>query len=511
MMTFLRKHRGWLMSVITILSIPFIFYFVKTDLSSGVRSDQFAQLYNRKVSAVEAQRLARLFRLAQALGLSDLQQSLTAGAKDENETVIAFVLNLLVLRHEADRMGIRPTESEVIDVVHSLQPFRDAAGFDLKKYDDFVQNALAPNGLDEGQMEELVRDDLALKRIKQLVNTGVSVSPEVSKANFDEAYSKLYTVVVRLPSAQVAKDIKISDEDVKKYFDAHKDEFKTEEQRKVDFVELALTEEQRKLKGKERIDALQKLADRANDVSQALLEKGADFGKVAARFQLPMHTTGEFTAAAPDPQFKTAGSQLDSAAFKLTKQEPISDPIQVGDGFYVLHLASVADSRKLTLEEAKPKVVDAIRKSRSQEMLATKGAEIARQLRDAIKSNQPIEAAAQKAGVKAEKIPPFTLMDEEAKSKVDEKKPAEAPDMMLIKNAAARLQPGEVSDFVPFGDGGVLVALEKREPPDAGKYRENKAAFEERYLNGKQQVVFYEWLRDRQQDAGLGQAAPPAG
>lgn len=495
------------MTVITILSIPFIFYFVKTDLSSGVRSDQFAQVYNRKVSMVEAQRLARLFRLAEALGLSDLQQSLTAGAKNENETVVDFILNLLILRHEADRMGISRTESEVIDLVHSLQPFRGASGFDLKKYDDFVQNALAPNGLDEGEMEELVRDDLALKRIKQLINTGVSLSPDVSKANFDEAYSKLYTAVVRLPAAEVAKDIKISDEEIKKYFDAHKDEFKTEEKRKVDFVELALTEEQKKLKGRERIDALQKLADHANDVSQALLEKGADFGKVAAKFQLSMHTTAEFTAAAPDPQFKVAGSQLDSAAFKLTKQEPISDPIQVGDGFYILHLAGATDSRPLTLEEAKPKVVDAIKKSRSQELLSTKGAEIARQLRDGIKSNQPIEAAAQKAGVKAEKIPPFTLMDE-AKSKVDEKKPAEPPEMMLIKNAAARLQPGEVSDFVPSGDGGVLVALEKREPPDAAKYRENKAEFDERYLNGKQQVVFYEWLRDRQRDAGLGQSTP---
>ena len=80
--------------------------------------------------------------------------------------------------------------------------------------------------------------------------------------------------------------------------------------------------------------------------------------------------------------------------------------------------------------------------------------------------------------------------------------------MMLIKNAAARLQPGEVSDFIPLSDGGVLVVLEKREPPEAAKYRENKAAFEERYLNGKQQIVFYEWLRDRQHDAGLGQSTP---
>src|SRR6266403_1567369 len=90
MMTFLRKHRGWLMTVIAVLSIPFCVYFVKTDIA-GIRPDQFARVYNRSVSIVEAQRLARLFRLAQTLGLSDLQQSLTAGAKDDNDAIPAFI------------------------------------------------------------------------------------------------------------------------------------------------------------------------------------------------------------------------------------------------------------------------------------------------------------------------------------------------------------------------------------------------------------------------------------
>src|SRR6266702_2046068 len=35
---------------------------------------------------------------------------------------------------------------------------------------------------------------------------------------------------------------------------------------------------------------------RANDLTQALLVKGADFKQVAANFQLPMQLTGEFTA-----------------------------------------------------------------------------------------------------------------------------------------------------------------------------------------------------------------------
>ena len=514
MMKLLRKHRSWLMIVIAILSIPFIFYFVKTDLGQ-ISQDQFATLYDRKISIVEARKYARLLDLARAVGLSDLAQYLTLGAKDQNEMYPEFILNLLILRHESERLGIRPTQSEVINVVHTLSGFHGTSGFDLKKYDEFVQNALFPNGMGEAQIEELVRDDLSLKRIKRLLATGVSVSETVSTTNFEQAYGKLQTAVVRLRAADIAKDIKISDEEVQKYFDGHKGEYKTDEKRKVDFVELSLSDEQKKLTGKERIDALQKLADRANDFSQALLEKGADFKQVAAKFELPIRTTGEFTMGAPDPQFKATGPQLAGAAFKLTAQDPNSDPVQVADGFYLLHLAGTVESHPLTLDEAKPKVLEALKRSKSQEMISTKGSEIVRKLREAKTSGQPLEGVAKEAGVKVEKVPPFSLM-EEPKAKVqekDQKKEAEKepPDFIAIKNAASRLEPGEVGDFFPWEDGGVIVVLEKREKPDPAKSAESKASFDERYLNNKREIVFYEWLHDRQRDAGLiSQPAEPA-
>ena len=349
MMKLLRKHRSWLMIVIAILSIPFVFYFVKTDMSQ-MRSDHFATLYDRNISIVEAKKYARLLDLARAVGLSELPQYLTLGAKDQNETYPEFILNLLILRHESERLGIRPTQTEVVDVVHNLSGFRGASGFDLKKYDEFVQNALSPNGMGEAQIEELVRDELCLKRIKRLLATGVSLSEAVSTTNFEQAYGKFQTAVVRLRAADVAKEIKISDGEIQKYFDGHKGEYKTDEKRKVDFVELSLTDEQKKLTGKERIDALQKLADRANDFSQALLEKGADFKQVAAKFELPIHTTGAFTGAAPDAQFKAAAPQLAGVAFKLTAQDPNSDPVQVADGFYLLHLAGTVESHPLSLD-----------------------------------------------------------------------------------------------------------------------------------------------------------------
>ena len=49
----------------------------------------------------------------------------------------------------------------------------------------------------------------------------------------------------------------------------------------------------------------------------------------------------------------------------------------------------------------------------------------------------------------------------------------------------------------------MIVILEKREPPDPAKYAQGKAVFDDRYLNNKREAVFYEWLRDRQREAGL--------
>ena len=580
------------MIVIAILAIPFVFYFVQRPDYGAMRSDQFARMYDRNVSMLEAQQIVRLLSLAQALGMSEFVQTLTAGAgQNQNQVAGQFIINLLVLRHEAERLGLRPDASEIAEVVRKLPAFQSESGFDMNKFTDFVRSGLGPMGLGEEHIEQLVRDELCINEIKQLLAAGITVSKGELDENFQRGYDKFYVNVIRFQSADFDKEITIKDEDVQKYYDAHKTELKTDEKRKVQFVSLGLTEEQKKLKGKERIEVLQKLSDRATDFTQALLEKGADFKQATEKFQLSVHETGEFTAAEPDPQLKV-DAQLSGAAFKLSAQEPNSDPIQVADGFYILHLVGITEARPLTVEEAKPKIVDALKKGRHRELMSTKGAELAQQLREATKSGQPLEASIQKAGAKAEKLPPFSLFEEEkpksegnepkneplsqakepqpepssqgkepqnepapqgstepkkksasqgkesknepfSQSKEPKQKPAsqdkesknepasqgkepkneppsqskeptnEPPDLAAIKEAVAFLNPGEISDFSPSGNDGFIAVLEKREPSadmDAG---EKKAAFEKRLLDNKERIVFYEWLRDRQQAAGL--------
>ena len=498
MMKLLRKHRDWLMIVIAILAIPFVFYFVQRPDYGAIGRDHFARIYDRNVSVLEAQQLARLLSLAQALGMSDFVRTLMSAARTQDDVII----NLLVLRHEADRLGLRPNASEIADVVRKLPTFQGESGFDINKFNDFVQNALAPLGLTEDHIEQLVRDQISLNEIQKLLAAGVSLPKSELDENFQRGYDKLYVNVIRFHSGDFDKDIKISDEDVQKYYDAHKAELKSDEKRKVEFVQLTLNEEQKKLTGKERIEALQKLADRATDFTQALLEKGADFKPAAAKFQLPVHETGEFSAAEPDPQLK-ADQQLGAAAFKLSAQEPHSDAIQVADGFFILHLIGKTEARPLTLEEAKPKIVDALKKTRTRELMSTKGAELVQQLREAKNSGQPPDAVIAKAGVKPEKLPAFSLIDEEAEKSDGNEQKKQSPELLTIKEAVALLNTGDVTDFVPSGTDGLIAILEKREPLGEASSGEKKAAFEKRILENKERIVLIEWLRDRQQAAGL--------
>jgi parvulin-like peptidyl-prolyl isomerase len=220
--------------------------------------------------------------------------------------------------------------------------------------------------------------------------------------------------------------------------------------------------------------------------------------------------TGEFTPKTPDPLLAPVPA-LTQYAFQLKQEEPFSDAIQGPEGFYVLHLVGVTPSRPLTLDEAKPQVVEKLTKERLRQLVAAKGADIARTIREAIAAGTPLDTALNQVGLQAERIPPFAIMDpaptppkpEEA----TDKKP-DAPDLPMIKSAVRELNPGDSSEFVPTAQGGLVAVVEKRDPADPAGYEQAKVNFEKNYLQSKREAVFDEWLQDRRRAANL-QGPPP--
>ena len=511
MITVMRKHHKWLMIVIAVLAVPFIFYFNKSDLSAK-RNDDLGRIYDRPITNVEFQRSARLMTLAQMLGLSQLIQDLMMRPMSETDAYVNFAFNRLVLDHEARTLGIRPSTKEIVAFVKTLPPFQGPNGFDPGKYTEFTQTRLAPLGFTDAQIEELVSDQLALNRLKDLLGAGLHVADSESAEYYDQAYGKLHVSVVRFRQEDFQKDVKVSDDDIAKYFEAHKAELKTDEKRTVEFVAFTFGEEEKKLTGKERIDALQKLANRANDFVQGAMEKGTKFAEVAAKFNVPVTATGEFTATAPDPKLP-ANTQVAQYAFQIKQEEPVSDAIQAPDGFYVLHLLGMTPSRPLTLEEAKPKITDTLTKERLKQLVAARASDVSRTIREAAKGGTPLDKALSLLGLQAERIPPFSIIETpppkpEPSPKPEEKKP-DIADLASIKSAVREMNPGDATDFVSTQTGGLVAFLESREPGDPAGFATAKASFEKNYLQSKRMVVFDEWLHERRRAAGLQEHLAP--
>ena len=514
MITVMRKHHKWLMIVIAVLAIPFIFYFNKTDFTVN-RQNDLGRIYDRPITHVEFQRSVRLLTLAQMLGLSQLVQDLMMRPMSETEMYVNFAFNRLVLNHEAEALGIHPGQAEVVAFVKTLLPFQNNGAFDATKYTDFVQNRLAPLGFTEAQIEELVVDQLALTRVKDLLGAGLHVADSESAEYYDQAYGKLHVAVVRFREEDFQKDAKVTDEDVAKYFEAHQAELKTDEKRKVEFVAFPLSDAEKKLTGKEKVDALQKQANRANDFVQAMLEKGAKFAEVAAKLNVPVVTTGEFAATTPDPQLG-GNPQLAQYAFQLKPDEPVSDPLQGADAFYAMHLLGVTPARPLTLDEAKPKISDTLSKQRLKQLVSNRGNDVARTVREAAKAGTPLDTALAQMGLQAERIPPFAVFEapvspSPSPSPADPKdKKPDVADLASIKSAVRELNPGDATEFVSTQTGGLVAILEKRDPGDPAGYATAKTNFEKNYLMSKKAVVFDEWLHARRGAAGIQMPTEPA-
>src|SRR5436853_7145516 len=107
--------------------------------------------------------MSRNYGLAMALGMSDFWKTLSL-RQPGNGGYGTFAVDLIILRHEAERLGLRPSGAEIADVVRKLPVFQGESGFGITKFSDLVRNGWGPRGLGEGHIEQLARGEICLNQ-----------------------------------------------------------------------------------------------------------------------------------------------------------------------------------------------------------------------------------------------------------------------------------------------------------------------------------------------------------
>lgn len=493
MVNLFRRFQQPLMILVTILVIiSFTWFYSRSDFMDQGAANRVGAIYGRNFSQAEYMREGRKYELCQYV-LPELWQSLIQPAMNQDEAMNNFVWNSVVLRHESEQLGIRPTDAEIEETIKALPPFQTNGVYDSYKYTQFVTNALNPRGLMPDTLEEMVGNDIRLRKVKAVLGTTLAASPTEVRAIFEQRHRKLETQVVRFDFAEFLKAQQPTDEDVKKAYDERKTTLKTNELRKVKYVSFSIPNQEKPLVGKERVDAFEKLSEKAQEFMVAMTEKGAKFEDVAAKLGAKVQESPAFSEEEPPAELEKS-PKVASAAFKLTKEQPTSDAVQTDKGYFLVQLTDVVPAREKTLDEAKVALAEDLKNERAQEAMALKATEVRNKLEAELKAGKSFADAATAAGMKAEPYAPFSLAEPPFKEK----------DGREVTMAARDLNEGQISQFAPAQTGGgLLVYLAKKLPVDEKQFEEGKADLADQLARGKTDAIFSEWFRQRRAAANI--------
>jgi len=497
MFDFFRRHQRKLMLVIAILTIiAFVWLYNSSGTDMGnMGADKVGQIYGRTLRTVDVDRIAKMYRMAFALGQVDLVTTLSGRSEDEGQAISNFVFNTLVLRHEAKQLRLDPTVDQIADAVRAIPAMQTNGTFDFAKYQQFLQEQMAPRGFTGRELDEVVADGLRLARLREILGSTAAVAP-VEREAAKRAFQPINGWVVRLNEADFAAAAVVPEDAIRKFYDENATRFVTEELRAVNFARFPISETDSKAGGKARIDALQKQADAASEFLVKADAPGANFNELATAAGATLGTTPPFSRVGAVSEGATAPDGLDlpalaDAAFKLSAESPNSDVVQAGDAFYVLHMGTVTPSRQLTFEEATPEITAELKAQAGLKAMEQTAQSTRKALTEALASGKSFPDAVAALGLKTDRLEGVVAAD-----------PAGDPELRGLAGSTLALEAAQLSGFEPAPWGGFFVFLEKRGdvsslPPD------QLAQVDAALLNRQKTLVFAEWLRLARESSGI--------
>lgn len=491
---FRRFQQPLLIMITFVVIISFVAFYNSSRFMDRQGGEHVGSIYGIPVTISQAQKIIRKFEVADELQLVDLLRALAIRKDNAKEN---FLWNTFVLRHESAQLGIEPTEDEIVTAIQALPVFQTRGAYNSNIYNNFVFDALSKRGMSGADLEDIIRDDLRVKRIRTLLESTAPPSEAELRAAFEGMYQKVDASVIRLKIDDFLASVKVSDDDLKKLYEERKIGLKTDEMRKVRYVAFILPTTDKPLEGPARAEELQKLEKEAEDFTIAMTEKDAKFDAVAAKTGVKIQETPAYSQANPPAEFEKM-PEVAAAVFTLSKNQPNSDAVSTDRGYYVVQLEEIVPGRPLTFDEAKERLADELKHERAQEAMSLKAAEIRNKIAAEMNAGKSFSDAAEPAaGVKPEPFPAFSAED------IDMRKFADKPDASAVMRAAKSLNEGETSMLIPTEKGGVIIHLEKREPIDEEKFKAEKSRVAEGVAEIRAAVLFQEWLKLRRAAAKI--------
>ncbi len=491
------------------LVVAGVFTRTGTAIANPFKSKEVLASVNGEEITVADLTLRKKMRESQFGGQITLAQ---LGLTDER--VLDELVRQKIMVQEAKRLGLRASDAEVSDLIRNT--FKDASGnFDLKRYKEAVTRNLGGVALYESQ----VRDEIAVQKLRAFVTAGVQVSDLEVQQDFERRNAEFDLVYVPVVPAELAKKITPSDEELQKYFEEHKTDYRIlEPQKKIRYLyidqtkigeklnipdeELRKEYEQLKPENKQAGVRVQQIVLKIArpELDQEVLNKATGLVARLRGDNRDLTTTEEAFAEmargnSEDPATAKQGGWLPNPVKKnpnkpdilqstLEWQEGyVGDPLKTGNAYYIFRRGP---SVPKSFEDAKQELLVSLRNRRSYSAAAA----LAQRAAERLKATNNYTEVAQELAAEAN-MNPADMIKETPYIKPGDSV-ADIGSNPTFEEAIKPLEePNQIGDRVSIKGGfAIPQLLEKRDPPFDPPFADVKDGVTEAVKNerAKQQV-----------------------
>jgi peptidyl-prolyl cis-trans isomerase D len=384
MISVMRQHRKALQVSLLLVIAAFVgslFVFGSSGSNGlGVRGDAVAVVNGE---AIPRERYARRYQgvldfygqLNRGQLTPELAEQLGVGRRVMDDLVTEA---LVVQRADGEGLGL--SDEEFNAAVHRIPDFQEAGTFSLERYRRF----LAARGVDG---ERDLRRYLTLQKVHRLVTEGAKVTDAEVEQAWSLRHEQVKAAWALVETAELAAAAAAGDDEVAAYLEAHPDEFREPERRKIQYVTLVpkdftkppsdaevakyYEEHAAEFETPPQVRARHLLVrvpetggseaeDRARAKVAGAIERaraGEDFGKLAREIS-------------EDPGTKESGGdlgwvakgdlvpQFEEAMLALDKGAVTGEPVRTPFGFHAIKVEDVKPGGRKPLKEVAPSIRD---------------------------------------------------------------------------------------------------------------------------------------------------------
>lgn len=376
MLNLMRKHAGSWMIKVLLFAIVVVFVFWGVGSMRNQNETQVAEV-NGEIIPVEVYRQA-YYRML------DEYRRIYGGQLDDNlikllrpnEMALDRLIERVLLLQEAGRLKIKVGSDELAQAIYSMPDFQVNGAFNTERY----QQILAQNNLSDQRFRMDRSEALLLNKLRSVLLVGVVATEDEAKEWFEWTNAKVSIEYALFAPARYG-DLQPTDEQIRAYFNDHKDNYRTQPQVKATYIhfdtelvksEVKISEEtiaayyeshpaefqtEKRVKARHILFKVDEGADAALDENKKaeamkvyeMATAGKDFAELAKQYsEGPTKDNGGdlgwFTRSRMVKPFA-------DKAFSMAAGE-IGGPVRTDFGWHVIKVEQIEPATSQTLEQA---------------------------------------------------------------------------------------------------------------------------------------------------------------